>query len=115
MIDKLFKIAKALNNRFPDGDDPFKIVTRLAEECGEVAAEVSHFEGQGVKMEKLGAPDRMKMAKEMSDVIGAILHLVLYYNLEEELAASVDSRYNCAIAEGLVEPLPGKRSVLRRV
>ena len=106
MIDKLFKIAEALNVKFPDGDDPFKIVTRLAEECGEVAAEVSHFEGQGVKTEKLGAPDRMKLAKELSDVIGAILHLVLYYDLEQELAISVKARYNRVVAEGLVQPLP---------
>jgi hypothetical protein len=59
-----------------------------------------------VKAEKLGVPDRMKMAKELSDVIGAILHLVLYYDLEEEFAASVDNRYNRAVAEGLVSPLP---------
>ena len=36
MIDKLYKIAEGLNNRFRDGDDPFYIVTRLAEECGDV-------------------------------------------------------------------------------
>ena len=106
MIEKLFKTAEALNVKFPDGDDPFKIVTRLAEECGEVATEVSHFEGQGAKTEKLGAPDRMKLAKELSDVIGAILHLVLYYDLEEEFAASVKVRYNRVVAEGLVRPLP---------
>jgi len=106
MVDKLYKIAEALNSKFPDGDDPFKIVTRLAEECGEVAAEVGHFEGQGVKFEKMGEPNRMRMAKELSDVIGAVLHLVLYYDLKEELAASVDTRYHRAVAEGLVAPLP---------
>ncbi len=58
MIDKLYKIAEALNARFPDGSDPFMIVTRLAEECGEVAAEVNHFERKGVKVERLGQPDR---------------------------------------------------------
>ncbi len=31
MIEKLYKIAEGLNNRFQDGDDPFYIVTRLAE------------------------------------------------------------------------------------
>lgn len=36
MIDKLYKIAEGLNNRFQDGDDPFYIITRLAEECGDV-------------------------------------------------------------------------------
>ena len=53
MIGKLYKIAEGLNNRFKDGDDPFYIVTRLAEECGEVASQVSHFEDKGVKTLKL--------------------------------------------------------------
>jgi NTP pyrophosphatase (non-canonical NTP hydrolase) len=51
MIDKLYKIAEGLNVRFPDGNNPFMIVTRLAEECGEVATEVNHFEKKGVKVE----------------------------------------------------------------
>ena len=41
MIDKLYKIAEGLTVRFSDGHDPFRIVTRLAEECGEVAAEAA--------------------------------------------------------------------------
>ena len=33
---KLYKIGEGLNTRFPDGNDPFMIVTPLAEECGEI-------------------------------------------------------------------------------
>jgi NTP pyrophosphatase (non-canonical NTP hydrolase) len=105
MIDKLYKIAEGLNVRFCDGNDPFRIVTRLAEECGEVAAEVNHFEGTGVKARKLGAPDRNKLAKELSQVIGAVLHLAIYYGLQAELAASVDDTYRRVVSEGLVSPL----------
>jgi NTP pyrophosphatase (non-canonical NTP hydrolase) len=105
MIDKLFKIAEGLNVRFSDGNDPFRIVTRLAEECGEVAAEVNHFEGIGVKARKLGTPDRNKLAKELSQVIGAVLHLAIYYGLQAELAASVDNTYRRVVSEGLVSPL----------
>ena len=54
MIEKLYRIAEGLNSRFQDGDDPFYIATRLAEECGEVTSQVSHFEHKGVKAEKLG-------------------------------------------------------------
>lgn len=105
MLDKLYKIAEGLNTRFPDGNDPFVIVTRLAEECGEVAAEVNHFEGQGVKAEKSGPPDRKKLAKELQDVMRAVLHLALYYDLQTELEESVDKSYHRVIDEGLVEPL----------
>ena len=105
MTDNLYKIAEGLNARFPDGNDPFMIVTRLAEECGEVAAQVNHFEGKGVKLEKGGAPDRRKLAKELQDVMRAVLHLALYYDLRIELAASVDESYRRVVSEGLVEPL----------
>ncbi|MFN2132331.1 MAG: hypothetical protein ACK2VD_17525 [Anaerolineae bacterium] len=105
MIDKLYKIAEGLNVRFPDGHDPFQIVTRLAEECGEVAAEVNHLEGTGVKVQKLGAPDRFKLAKELSHVIGAVLHLAIHYDLQAELEASVDDTYRRVVNEGLVAPL----------
>jgi NTP pyrophosphatase (non-canonical NTP hydrolase) len=105
MIDKLYKIAEGLNNKFPEGNNPFRIVTRLAEECGEVAAEVNHFEGQGVKAERRGAPDRKKFAKELQDVMGAVLHLAMYYDLQDELAASVEEYFCRVVAEGLVEPL----------
>jgi NTP pyrophosphatase (non-canonical NTP hydrolase) len=66
MINKLYKIAEALNVKFPDGINPFMIVTRLAEECGEVAAKVNHFERKGVKVARHGEPDRKKFAKELS-------------------------------------------------
>jgi NTP pyrophosphatase (non-canonical NTP hydrolase) len=105
MIEKLYKIAEGLNNRFQDGNDPFEIVTRLAEECGEVAAEVNHFERKGVKVEKYGEPDREKLAKELQDVIGAALQLALHYGLEAELNAAVETYYQRVVAEGLVRPL----------
>jgi NTP pyrophosphatase (non-canonical NTP hydrolase) len=105
MFDKLYKIAEGLNTRFPHGNDPFMIVTRLAEECGEVAAQINHFEGQGVKAEKSGPPDRRKLAKELQDVMRAVLHLALYYDLQTELAESIDESYRRVVDEELVEPL----------
>ena len=106
MIGKLYKIAEGLNNRFKDGDDPFYIVTRLAEECGEVASQVSHFEDKGVKRLKLGTPDRVAFAKELQDVMRAVVQLAIHYELESELAASIDKSYQEIAIEGLVEPLP---------
>jgi NTP pyrophosphatase (non-canonical NTP hydrolase) len=99
MIDKLYRIVDGLNARFPDGDDPFMIVTRLAEECGEVAAKVNHFEKKGVKLAKLGTPDRAEFAKELQDVMRAVLQLALHYGLQEDLAGSVDESYRRVVGE----------------
>lgn len=106
MIDKLYKIAEGLNNHFRDGNDPFYIVTRLAEECGEVASQVSHFENKGVKTLKLGPPDRAAFAKELQDVMRAVAQLAIHYDLEAELEASVDRSYREIVIEGLVDPAP---------
>ncbi len=106
MIDKLYKIAEGLNNRFQDWDDPFYIVTRLAEECGEVASQVSHFERNGVKALILGAPDRAAFAKELQDAVRAVVQLAIHYELESELEASVDRSYQEIVIEGIVDPLP---------
>ncbi|MFC1525815.1 MazG-like family protein [Candidatus Latescibacterota bacterium] len=108
-MDKLFRCAEGLNRRFPDGDDPFKIVTRLAEECGEVAAEVNHFEDTGVKVARRGAPDRKAFAKELIDTMRVVAQLALYYDLREELEARLEESYQAMLSEGLIEPLaPGR-------
>ncbi len=106
MIEKLYKIAEGLNHRFNDGDDPFYIVTRLAEECGEVASQVSHFERKGVKTLKLGTPDRAAFAKELQDVMRAVVQLAIHYELKEELAASIEKSYQEIVILGLIDPLP---------
>jgi NTP pyrophosphatase (non-canonical NTP hydrolase) len=46
MLDKLLAICRGFNRRFPDGYNPYQIMTRLLEESGELAKEVSHFEGR---------------------------------------------------------------------
>ena len=105
MIEKLYKIAEGLNARFPDGNNPFMIATRLLEECGEVAEQINLFEGKGVKQQKLPQKDRAHFAKELQDVMRAILSLALYYDLKSELTASVEEFYRRVVAEGLVEPI----------
>ena len=72
MINNIYKINKGLEKLFPDGNDPFKIVTRLTKESGEVAREVNHIEGTGRKKEKYGQPDKKKLAKEIQDVMRAV-------------------------------------------
>lgn len=91
---KLKIIVDYLNNKFPEGDNPFKIITRLAEETGELAQQVNHFEGTGVKIEKHGEPDKQKMLKEMQDVMRCVIALAKFYGFEDDLEEQINEYYN---------------------
>lgn len=93
-MDKLYLLAKVHTNRFPDGNEPFQIVTRILEECGEVASEVNHFERSGIKIKKHGEPSRTHMADEIKQAINALVQLAQYYGLESELEQSIDRSLN---------------------
>lgn len=84
-------------------EDPFRIITRLAEECGELAAQVNHFEGSGIKNQKHGEPDKDKLAKEVQDVIRCTLQIVEHYNIETELEKSVNKSIKSLKKEKLIE------------
>lgn len=89
---QLYLIAQALNKKYPKGNDPFQIITRLCEEAGELAKAVNHFEGTGVKLQKYGPPDKGKLAKEIQDVLRSALQVALYYGVEKELEESIRAR-----------------------
>jgi len=103
MLEKLMAINVGLNRRFPGGNEPFQIITRLVEECGELAGEVNHFEGSGVKRDKHGAPDRAKLAKEVQQVLCCALQVAQYCRIEEELKASLEHSYQRLKAEGFLD------------
>ena len=103
MLDKLLPITKGLNRRFASGNDPFQIATRLLEECGELAKEINHFEGQGVKRQKYGEPNKEHLAKEIQDVMRSALQVALYYQIEAELEISIEQAYQRMKGEGLIE------------
>jgi len=101
-LEKLYAICRGLNRRFAAGNAPFQIMTRLLEECGELAEQVNHFEGKGVKREKHGEPDKAKLAKEVQDVLRGALQIVMYCGIEKELAAMIEERYQRMREEGLI-------------
>lgn len=103
LLDKLHTINENLRRRFPDGDDPFRIMTRLLEECGELAEQVNHFEDSGVKRAKHGEPDRAKLAKEVQDVLRCALQIAHHYHIEAELDASVERSYQQALEDVLTK------------
>ncbi len=93
MLESLFAITHDLNRRFPDGNTPYQIMTRILEEGGELAQQVNHFENSGVKRQKHGEPEPAHMAKEVKDVIRAVLQVAIYYGIEAEVEASFQQSY----------------------
>jgi NTP pyrophosphatase (non-canonical NTP hydrolase) len=103
MLDKLRATAAGLNRCFPDGNDPFRMLARLLEECGELAQQVNLFEGTGVKREKYGEPDRGRMAKEIMDVLRCVFQIIAYYDIEREVAGRIEWAYERLREEGYIE------------
>lgn len=102
-MDKIKDVVRGINKAFPDGNGPFQIITRLAEECGELAKEVNHWERTGNKVKKYGEPDKKKLAKEVQDVIRCALQVAFYYEIEAELDSSIDKAYEDLENEGWIK------------
>jgi NTP pyrophosphatase (non-canonical NTP hydrolase) len=77
-------------------------MTRLLEECGELAQQVNHFEASGIKHQKHGEPDKTKLAKEVMDVLRAAYQVALYYDIEQELQNTIEQSYLLMVREGLI-------------
>lgn len=101
-MEKLYLLAKGYTNRFPGGNEPYQITTRLLEECGEVASEVNHFEKSGIKSLKHGEPSKQHLADEIKQAANALMQLAIYYNVEEELEKSIDASLEKMKNEGLI-------------
>ena len=102
-MEKFYKMVEASNKRFPLGVDPFQMVTRLMEECGEVASEVNHWEGSGLKKQKLGAPSKENLANELRQAMLELFKIASYYNVEKELNDSIEQALQRAKKDGLIE------------
>jgi len=101
-MEKFYKLAEGANKRFPEGDDPFKMASFLLEECGEVAAEINHWEGTGIKLQKHGEPSKEKLANELRQAIVALFKIAAYYSVEDELEASIEQALQRLKDEGLI-------------
>jgi NTP pyrophosphatase (non-canonical NTP hydrolase) len=105
-FDKLLLTVDGYDKKYPNGNNPFQIITRLCEEAGELASAVNHFEDMGAKRLKHGLPDKKALAKEIQDVIRTALSVARYYDVEQELRDSIDQSYRTKVDEGyIVEPL----------
>ena len=101
-MKKLYEVAAKHTARFPNGNEPYQIVTRILEECGEVASEVNYFERSGIKAQKHGEPSKQHLADEIKQAVNALIQLAVYYNVESELESSIDRSLEKMKAEGLL-------------
>jgi NTP pyrophosphatase (non-canonical NTP hydrolase) len=115
LLDHLWTSNLALRRRFPNGVEPFRIISRLAEECGELSAEVQLWEDQGVKRAKHGDPDPHKLATEVMDVMRAALAVAEYYHVEPELSAAIQGSIERAVTAGLLSRDEADQPVSGRV
>ncbi|MCL2495325.1 MAG: hypothetical protein FWE98_06690 [Oscillospiraceae bacterium] len=102
-MEKLFLLAEGLNKRFPDGNEPYQIVARLAEECGEVAGEIAHWENSGVKRQKRGEPSKASLAGEIKNVLSCAMQIAIYYDVQEELQLSIEKSLDKLREEGHID------------
>lgn len=102
MLNKLIVMSKGMNARFPGGNAPYEIMTRLLEECGEVASEVNHLENSGTKVLRHGQPSEEKLAGEIRDALNALMQLAIYYGVEAEVEQAVDDSIRRLTEEGCI-------------
>jgi hypothetical protein len=62
---------------------------------------VNHFEGKGVKREKYGEPDKVKLAKEVMDLLRCTLQIAVHCGIEGELEEKINTSFEKMKAEGL--------------
>ena len=79
------------------------MATRLLEECGEVAKEINHWEGSGIKRQKYGEPSKEKLANELRQSIIELFKIAVYYSVENELDESIEQSLERSRSEGLIK------------
>lgn len=102
-MDKLYLMAQGANKRFPKGNEPFQMSTRLLEECGEVACEINLWEDTGIKRKKHGEPKKENLANEIRQSLVALMQIAIYYNVEKELEERIEQSLTNMRKEGLIE------------
>lgn len=95
-------IVEALDRRFPDGNSAFQRVSRLAEECGELASAVNHREHMGIKAQKHGEATDENLVKELQDVLRATFGIARHYGVTDKLEVSIEDFYQRYEREGFI-------------
>jgi len=92
-LSKISIVAQALTKRFPNGDEPFKIVSRLLEESGEVSWELNHYERKNISLMRNCRDNKENLVTETYQVMIALNQLLQYYNLSDLFARKIEEVY----------------------
>lgn len=102
-MERFYKMVEASNKKFPRGVEPYQMLARLLEECGEVASEVNLWEDSGIKRMKHGEPKKEDLANEIRQAVTELFKIAKYYNVEQELEQSIESSLSRSRETGLIE------------
>ncbi len=102
-MERFYKMVEASNKKFPRGVEPYQMLARLLEECGEVASEVNLWEDSGIKRMKHGEPKKEDLANEIRQAITELFKLAKYYNVEHELEESIEKSLTRSREAGIIE------------
>lgn len=101
-MNDLYLMAKGHTLRFPNGNEPFQITTRLLEECGEVAQEVNRLEKSGIKTLKMGQGNKKDLANEIRQAMMCLCQLAQYYECEKEVDEAIDDSLRRLKGDGVL-------------
>lgn len=102
-MQRFYKMAEASNKKFPKGVEPYQMIARLLEECGEVASEVNLWEDSGIKRQKYGEPKKERLASELRQAMCELFKIAKYYSVEKELEKSIDDALERYKKDGFIE------------
>ena len=102
-MKQLKKLAEGMNKRFPEGNQAYQIVTRVLEECGEVAKEVNRLENSGTKVLRHGKGTKEALAFEIKDAMNALMQLAIYYDAVEDVESAIEKSLNQLEQEGYIK------------
>lgn len=102
-MERFYKMVEASNKHFPGGVEPYQMVCRLLEECGEVASEVNLWEDSGIKRQKHGEPKKENLANELRQAMLELFKIANYYHVEKELEDSIWASLQRSREAGFIE------------
>ncbi|WP_337899625.1 hypothetical protein, partial [Mesomycoplasma ovipneumoniae] len=85
---KLYDIVAVHEDRYPVGDSPYPLLTRLLEQAEETAETVNALEREGIQ-----PPDPSPLADELREVLHSTLALARRYGVEDRLDAVIDGEH----------------------
>lgn len=92
-LSKISLVAQAQTKRFPNGDEPFKIVSRLLEESGEVSWELNHYERKNISFMRNCRDNKENLVTETYQVMIALNQLLQYYDLSDLFTRKIEEVY----------------------